>query len=220
MAPLPALSDSEFNEYARALLDPGMLGNAPACMALRTRFLHPDQTPAESTFVPESEDREHCEEQLQAARSEFFDGPAERLELRLAEPDLTHHPDLERYRARLQRAAAVRSDLEAAAKDSAIHSRQWQSICDALLAPASESAALKSQILSQAGGKSARFNKGLRNRLARHYPDVYALDPEWFDRLGKSPKIKKDSASPKVSWILIAFWAVYVLLKLGRYLFR
>ena len=168
----------------------------------------------EDEIVP----RHELEAELSEIVEEFYDLTDESLEARLARIDASDHPDLERYRARLERVRLCRDEIERAVGDPDLSRRFMTAVRQVLIARQSAAQELKEgQRSAMTAGAYRRQAVNSVKRLRRQYPSLYALESGWFQHVKETPARIKQSAKP--AWSGLGIIGIYFLVKLILFLF-
>jgi hypothetical protein len=169
--------------------------------------------PAAKASVRGSESSNHRAEvyaALDLLRSEAAKSGADALIAGLDAVEAGGHPDLEDWKQRLIEFATVANEFDSAREDRKISKRLLSALTEIATAPATELVSLRTGKLN--GLDSRHTLKGAK-QLRKNYASLYALDPEWFERvmsIRRDRKLQMSTTSVGAGFFLI--WIVFRLI--------
>lgn len=176
------LTDDQ-QQYLRSMLalDPNQWGSAG--LRQRDAFLHPSGPhPLASNTLEPAIESQALVELIDACLKEFWSPDMPALMERLKLTTFRKAPELQAIAQRLQRWYAVRDQLQGLVAKMGINSLA-SNLREMATMSARELANAKSNVTRRQrewlGGGYRRQAK----RIKAQHPDIYALDPEWFDEL-------------------------------------
>lgn len=157
---------------------------------------------------------------LESIRSQFWTLPLDQLHQQLAEIDLRPYPELANVVEQLQQAATIRAEFPKLAQRLNGDLGLFHCVKQSVTMPPRDVAGMKESVMrSLLAGENVKSYKSSANIIKTEFPQIYALQREWFDDILTSRKMRRDtlalsedgsSAVPR--WIFII---LFILLMRG-----
>ncbi|MCC6508814.1 MAG: hypothetical protein IT423_06885 [Pirellulaceae bacterium] len=129
---------------------------------------------------------------VDSLRQQFWTLPLEQLQAQLAAINVKPFPELATVVERLQQAAGLRSQFPRLAQRLGDNLGLFHCIKQSLTMPPRDVAGMKESVMrSLLSGEKNREYKAVALLVKQEFPDIYALEHEWFDDILKTNKLSR-----------------------------
>lgn len=133
---------------------------------------------------------------IETIRSQFWTLPLDVLNRKLSEIDLRPYPELATVVEQLQQAAAVRADFPRLAQRLGSDLALFHCVRQSLTMPPRDVAGMKETVMrSLFNGETIRSYKATAQIIREEFPQIYALQYEWFDDILKAKRLGRDTTA-------------------------
>lgn len=150
---------------------------------------------------------------LASIRNQFWTLPLDTLKRQLAEVDLRPYPELSIVVDQLQQAAAVRDDFPRLAKRLDDDLGLFHCVKQSVTMPPRDVAGMKESVMrALLNGENEKTYKATAKIVKDEFPQIYALQREWFEDILKAKRLGRDTQARSDSFALGAPVWVFALL--------
>jgi hypothetical protein len=172
--------------YLQRMLKLNPLNEADDAVRLRNRFLGiaTSTVAADSSAEETLKLRESLLKRIDRIRDAFWTADSEALQRNLTSLNVSRHPDLRATVERLLRALEVRPQFPQLLDHRSTDANLFNVFKRAAIMPRKDAAELKQRLLAKVRTRDQRRRVSrMAKRVKRSFPDLYELEPEWWDQL-------------------------------------
>ena len=168
-----------------------------------------DQAAETSADLPAiAQEREQVRVALASLQRDFHNLAPESFAKRVAALGLDSaadlHPDLAAWLERMRRFDRVREDFTRARSDPAISARLLDGLAEIAISREEDAVSVRQKVLESMRTLGA---KRAAKKVQRLYPDLHALESEWFGRIHSLKRDRKLATRAPMTWTgLFVFW--------------